>query len=334
MNNFIMSLLCACGACRSAVLRRDPYLRYEGGEKLRGPSNPDTYNWKEITLLIGDQLKYRSYGNVYFHNTLCKTFDDGMQLLFDDKSVLRMIGIWEKVRLMTIYVEHDIVDDPVDPPLVLNSSDGDNFVSGIEGNNVIAEEDEGNNLSGANGAFKAAEAVNEGPNIDGGSQGFGEIPVDLIDENEEVLERNGIKKALLVRTKCLSDGEGDEELERGRELAFKAARKVFRKLKKKGGKKASKKGGPSSVPVDDARGDEQDPVPPIPQDPENEAEVHLSSTLGIESDDNVSIVESDNEESDGDEQHTGIHWSKSKWVHYNPLTQIPEFTKDMGYSKV
>ncbi|OMO93771.1 hypothetical protein COLO4_16680 [Corchorus olitorius] len=200
---------------------------------------------------------------------------DGLQLLYDDTFVLRMIGIWQKVRLMTIYVEHDIVDDPVDPPLLLNTSDvcgnyvngndGDNFVDieEVEGNNVIVEEGGGNNVSGVEGVFRAAEAVNEG---------LSEIPVDLIDENEEFLEKNGIKKALLVRTKCLSDGEGDEELERGRELAFKAAGKVFQKLKKKGGKKTSKKDDPSSVPVDDARGDEQDPVPSRPQDLENEAE--------------------------------------------------------------
>ncbi|OMO74637.1 neurofascin-like isoform 3 [Corchorus olitorius] len=110
---------------------------------------------------------------------------------------------------------------------VWHGEEGEGHFGNDGGNFVDLEEGEGNNgndVSGAEGAFRAAgESINvdpglgDGVNVEvedvdlhvaGGSEGVGQIPVEIIDENEEQFLVRGIKKALLVRTKCLSDGEG------------------------------------------------------------------------------------------------------------------------------
>ncbi|OMO89792.1 chromosome condensation complex condensin, subunit H [Corchorus olitorius] len=171
---------------------------------------------------------------------------------------------------------------------VWHGEEGEGHFGNDGGNFVDLEEGEGNNgndVSGAEGAFRAVgESINvdpglgDGANVEvedvdlhgaGGSEGVGQIPVEIIDENEEQFLVRGIKKALLMRTKCLNDGEGDEELERVRELAHKAAGRVFRKLKKRGRKKDSENENeaveePSELVENEGGvvGDEHDPLPP------------------------------------------------------------------------
>ncbi|OMO89185.1 hypothetical protein COLO4_19871 [Corchorus olitorius] len=157
---------------------------------------------------------------------------------------------------MALYIEHDVIDDVVDPPLFLEPGPK----SGVGGNFENQGDNQGyNGHGGANfvnldeedGVSQVAEGLNEQVNVQEGvgeafsievedlgadeglADGLGEIPVDLVDEYEDFLHEKGIKKGHIVRTRCLSDGEGDEELEKSRELAHRAAGRAFRLAKKK-----------------------------------------------------------------------------------------------------
>ena len=68
----------------------------------------------------------------YIHGS--RSFDDGLILIWDDKTTLDMLNIWYKNKVIDLYVEHD-VDTPqfIKQPLLLsgpyvNLSNSDNKV--------------------------------------------------------------------------------------------------------------------------------------------------------------------------------------------------------------
>lgn len=102
-------------------LVRDPRLRYDGGLVLRLAEDPDRMSYFDLLQIIQkDQLKYYSVDRVYYYIPRSKSFEEGLRHIWDDKSTLEMISIWNKYGEVDLCVAHK-VDQPLKETLLITA---------------------------------------------------------------------------------------------------------------------------------------------------------------------------------------------------------------------
>ncbi|XVF43694.1 hypothetical protein PTKIN_Ptkin02bG0061200 [Pterospermum kingtungense] len=90
------------------------------GAVVRFPEDPDRMCYFDLLDIVRKGLKYNSVDRVYFYTPGSKLFDDGLRLIWDDKTTIEMINIWNRYGEIDLYVEHKIdVPKPLDESLNL-----------------------------------------------------------------------------------------------------------------------------------------------------------------------------------------------------------------------
>ena len=92
-------------------LANDPYLRYDGGSLVRILEDPDTISYYELCNIVQKGLGYHSLLSVHYYILGRRSFDDGLILIWNDKTTLDMLNLWYKNKVIDLYVEHE-VDTP------------------------------------------------------------------------------------------------------------------------------------------------------------------------------------------------------------------------------
>ena len=84
-------------------LIRDLHLKYDGGGLVRIPEDLNTISYFELCNIVQKGLGYHTLLNVHYYIPGSRSFDDGLRLIWDAKTILDMLNIWYKKKVIDLY---------------------------------------------------------------------------------------------------------------------------------------------------------------------------------------------------------------------------------------